>query len=136
MTIDRNFTPRPKGISRPKSAAAQRNATPGKAEAARRFKLIVCGTLSPALNAHHCLPASWLKDEAWRQGLRGQDWLDAVYDPGVAISLPKSAHAAHTNRVRVIPYEALPTRVLRHVEVWWGAAGLAAVEREHPRSAS
>lgn len=137
MVIDRPFNPRPKGAHRrPRSAAQERDAMPGKAEAARRFKIAVCGTLSPAVNAHHVLEKSWLMDAAWREGFRGLVFWDRVYDPGVAISLPTRIHEAHTNRVAVIPYEAIPRPVLAHVERVWGDAGLLAVEREHPRSAA
>lgn len=113
-------------------AKARRRDERNLVEIARAFKLAVCGSLSPELNAHHCLPKRWLEREARSQGLTGDALLDAVYDPQVAICLFAREHEQHTNRTRVIGFERLPEELVAYVSERWGEPGIVALEREHP----
>lgn len=85
------------------------------------------------LEAHHALPRRFLKDEAWRAGLRGLEFWREVYSPSIGIALPHRVHERHTNRVEVVPYEALPASLTAYVAARWGQPGLVALEAEHPR---
>lgn len=127
-----SFQPRPKGVRRPKSQAAQREAQPGKAEAARAFKIAVTGGTGTSFEAHHALPLSYLKRAAWDEGLRGEGYWRACYDPRVGLPLARRVHERHTNRVRVIWWHELPIGLRQYVAERWGAQGTLALAREHP----
>jgi hypothetical protein len=104
---------------------------PGKGEAARAFKIAVCGALDSPLEAHHCVPAQNLRRIARSRGLTGPSMWAMVYDPRIAIPLTHREHERHTNRVAVIPAEQLPASV-REAAAEYGPEALAALDREHP----
>lgn len=104
---------------------------PGKAEAARQFRIAVCGAVDSPLEAHHCVKAQTLRRIARSQGLEGPAMWAVVYDPRIAIALTHREHERHTNRVAIIPAELLPARV-REAAAEYGPEALAALDREHP----
>lgn len=106
---------------------------PGKKEAARAFKLAVCGSLDSPLEAHHAVPAQVLKRIAKSKGLTGPAYWAVVYDHTIGVPLEHRTHERHTNRVAVIPGEQIPPRVWERAIVI-GPEAVAALEREHPFS--
>ncbi len=71
-----------------------------------------------AWDAHHPIPKRLLPPEV-------------RYDPRNGVVLARSAHAAHTSRFRVVPFEMLPDSCMQFAREIGGWA-VAALLREHP----